>query len=85
MIGVELSIEGAPFVAEATNRGLLMNCTHDFTLRLLPPYIVTRAQVRDFLKLFESVLASVSTSKAASNPASKESNHSSRLAHTAAR
>ena len=50
MIGVELSIEGAPFVAEATNRGLLMNCTHDFTLRLLPPFIVTKAQVRDFLE-----------------------------------
>jgi acetylornithine/N-succinyldiaminopimelate aminotransferase len=85
MIGVELSIEGAPFVTEATNRGLLMNCTHDFTLRLLPPFIVTKAQVRDFLKLFESVLAFVSTSKAALNPASKESNHPPRLAHSAAR
>src|SRR5580700_9641833 len=80
MIGVELSIEGAPFVAEATNRGLLMNCTHDFTLRLLPPFIVTKAQVRDFLELFESVLASVSTSKAESNPAAKKSESSSRLA-----
>src|ERR1700719_1176848 len=72
MIGVELSIEGAPFVADATNRGLLINCTHDFPLRLLPPYIVTKAQVRDFLKLFESVLASVSTSKAESVPAAKK-------------
>jgi acetylornithine/N-succinyldiaminopimelate aminotransferase len=85
MIGVELSVEGAPFVTEATNRGLLMNCTHDFTLRLLPPFIVTKAQVRDFLGLFESVLDFVSTSKAASNPASKESNHPPRLAHSAAR
>jgi acetylornithine aminotransferase/acetylornithine/N-succinyldiaminopimelate aminotransferase len=85
MIGVELSVEGAPFVAEATNRGLLLNCTHDFTLRLLPPFIVTKAQARDFLKLFESVLAFVSTSKLASNSAPKESNHSPRLAHSAAR
>jgi acetylornithine/N-succinyldiaminopimelate aminotransferase len=85
MIGVELSIEGAPFVAEATNRGLLMNCTHDFTLRLLPPFIVTKTQVRDFLKLFESVLASVSTSNLVSNSAPKESNHSPRFAHSAAR
>jgi len=85
MIGVELSIEGAPFVAEATKRGLLMNCTHDFTVRLLPPYIVTKAQVRDFLKLFESVLASVSASQLASNSAPKESNRSPRLAHSAAR
>jgi acetylornithine/N-succinyldiaminopimelate aminotransferase len=85
MIGVELSIEGAPFVTEATNRGLLMNCTHDFILRLLPPFIVTKAQVRDFLKLFESVLASVSTSKAESNPAPKKSENTPHLAHSAAR
>jgi acetylornithine aminotransferase/acetylornithine/N-succinyldiaminopimelate aminotransferase len=57
MIGVELSVEGAPFVAEAMQRGLLINCTHDFTLRLLPPFIVSRAQVREFLMLFELILA----------------------------
>src|SRR6266852_3364860 len=51
MIGVELSVEGAPFVAEALNRGLLINCTHDRTLRFLPPFIVTRAQVREFLRV----------------------------------
>jgi acetylornithine/N-succinyldiaminopimelate aminotransferase len=83
MIGVELSIEGAPFVAEATNRGLLMNCTHDFTLRLLPPFILNKAQVRDFLKLFESVLAS--TSKAEAVPAAKKSEQSPHLAQPAAR
>src|SRR5580700_11051195 len=83
MIGVELSIEGAPFVAEALKQGLLINCTHDFTLRLLPPFIVTRAQVREFLKTFELVLAS--TSKAASSSAAKKSEHSPRLARSAAR
>jgi acetylornithine/N-succinyldiaminopimelate aminotransferase len=56
MIGIELSVEGGPFVAEAMERGLLINCTHDFTLRLLPPFIITRAEVREFLKLFEMVL-----------------------------
>jgi acetylornithine/N-succinyldiaminopimelate aminotransferase len=74
MIGVELSIEGAPFVSEAMQRGLLINCTHDFTLRLLPPFIITRAQVREFLRLFEIVLAttpkqaSVSDSGKSANP-----------------
>src|SRR6202011_4088981 len=66
MIGVELSVEGAPFVAESLRQGLLINCTHDFTLRLLPPFIVTRAQVRAFLTTFETVLAS--TSKAETSP-----------------
>lgn len=57
MVGVQLAVEGAPFVAEAAKRGLLINCTHEYTIRLLPPFIVTRAQVREFLKLFEAVLA----------------------------
>jgi acetylornithine/N-succinyldiaminopimelate aminotransferase len=83
MIGVELSVEGTPFVAEALRQGLLINCTHDFTLRLLPPFTVTRAQVREFLKTFEIVLAS--TSKAESSPAAKKSEHAPRLAHSAAR
>ncbi len=79
IIGVELSVEGAPFVAEALNQGLLINCTHDFTLRLLPPFIVTRAQVREFLKTFELVLASIF--KGSSSSAPKKSEHSPRLAH----
>src|SRR5262249_51388661 len=56
MLGIELSREGGPFVTEALNRGLIINCTHDFTLRLLPPFIITRAQVREFLNVFEQVL-----------------------------
>ena len=83
MIGVELSIEGTPFVTEAMNRGLLMNCTHDFTLRLLPSFIITKAQVRDFLRAFESVLASNPAS--ASVPVSPEKDKSPRLAQSAAR
>jgi acetylornithine/N-succinyldiaminopimelate aminotransferase len=57
MFGVELSIEGGPFVTEAFKRGLLINCTHDFTIRLLPPFLVTKAQVREFLQLFETVFS----------------------------
>ena len=83
MIGIELSVEGAPFVAEAMERGLLINCTHDFTLRLLPPLIITRAQVREFLKLFELVLAS--TPKQATAPDSAGSPVPQGVAHAAAR
>jgi len=57
MFGVELSVEGGPFVAEALERGLLINCTHDFTIRLLPPFLISKAQVREFLQLFETVLS----------------------------
>ncbi len=36
MIGIELSIEGAPLVKAAMDRKLLINCTHGTVLRLLP-------------------------------------------------
>jgi predicted acetylornithine/succinylornithine family transaminase len=83
MIGVELSIDGAPFVSEAMQRGLLINCTHDFTLRFLPPFIITRAQVREFLRLFEIVLATTPQQTPASDSA--KSADSRRVAHATAR
>jgi acetylornithine/N-succinyldiaminopimelate aminotransferase len=60
MIGIQLSIEGAALVVEAAKQGLLINCTHEYIIRLLPPLIVTRTQVREFLKKFEAVLAAFS-------------------------
>jgi len=55
--GVDLSVDGAPFVAEALESGLLINCTHEHVLRLLPPFILRARDVADFLKKFEGVLA----------------------------
>ena len=81
IVGVELSIDGAPFVSEAMQRGLLINCTHDFTLRLLPPFIITSAQVREFLRLFELVLATTSRQVSASTPSANPE----RVAHATAR
>jgi acetylornithine/N-succinyldiaminopimelate aminotransferase len=83
MIGVELSVEGGSFVSEAMQRGLLINCTHDFTLRFLPPFLITRAQVREFLRLLELVLAT--TPQQASAPDSANSADPKRVAHATAR
>jgi len=69
MIGIELSIEGAPFVQQALLKGLLINCTHDFTLRFLPPFLVTRAQVRQFLRLLEKLFVTTPQKAASAEPA----------------
>jgi acetylornithine/N-succinyldiaminopimelate aminotransferase len=69
MVGIELSIDGAPFVQEALRKGLLINCTHDFTLRFLPPYLVTRAQVRQFLHLLEQLFVTTPQKAASPEPA----------------
>lgn len=57
IIGIDLQVDGAPYVAEALKQGLLINCTHDHILRLLPPFILTAQQVKEGLSKIESVLA----------------------------
>jgi acetylornithine/N-succinyldiaminopimelate aminotransferase len=56
MLGLDLDVEGAPYVAGALEQGLLINCTHDHILRLLPPFILTTRQVKEGLSKLESVL-----------------------------
>jgi acetylornithine/N-succinyldiaminopimelate aminotransferase len=62
MLGVDLAVDGAPFVEEALRRGLVINCTHDHIIRLLPPFIIRRRDVTEFLGKFETVLARASKS-----------------------
>jgi acetylornithine/succinyldiaminopimelate/putrescine aminotransferase len=83
ILGIELSVDGNPFVAEALRQGLLINCTHDFTLRLLPSFVITRAQVREFLDLFELVLAK--TPKSISTAPAQHTANPRPFAHSAAR
>lgn len=56
MVGVELSVEGAPFVMKALEQGLLMNCTAGTVLRFVPPLIITRDDVDEALGILDSVL-----------------------------
>jgi acetylornithine aminotransferase/acetylornithine/N-succinyldiaminopimelate aminotransferase len=75
MLGMQLSVEGAPYVEEALRRGLLINCAHETTLRVLPPFIITSALVKDFLERMEVVLAK--TRKPQPKPTTKPLSHSS--------
>lgn len=56
MLGVDLAVEGGPFVEEALRRRLVINCTHDHIIRLLPPFNIRRSEVAEFLDKFETVL-----------------------------
>lgn len=71
MFGVELTVEGGPYVAEALRRGLIINCTHDYTIRLLPPFLISKAQVQEFLRLFEAVLTETPRAVPAAEAASQ--------------
>jgi acetylornithine/N-succinyldiaminopimelate aminotransferase len=88
ILGIDLSIEGAPFVQEALGRSLLINCTHDHILRLLPPFIIRRQEVAEFLRRFEGALGSAQKTAAGAKPAAHSSpaaNHRPPLAASLAR
>jgi acetylornithine aminotransferase/acetylornithine/N-succinyldiaminopimelate aminotransferase len=84
--GIDLSVEGAPFVTEALSSGLLINCTHEHILRLLPPFILRARDVAEFLRKFEAVLARAAKSaKPWSAPAPAAETHPEPVAVAATR
>ncbi len=56
MIGMELDFSGKQIVLDAMEAGILINCTHDVVLRMLPPYIVTEAEADRAVKVLDKVL-----------------------------
>jgi predicted acetylornithine/succinylornithine family transaminase len=65
MIGIDLSISGSNIVTECLKKGLLINCTHETVLRLLPPLIITKKDVDEAIKIIREsiVLSSLRISK----------------------
>jgi acetylornithine/N-succinyldiaminopimelate aminotransferase len=57
IFGIELNVEGKTYVEGALREGLIINCTHECVLRLLPPFIVTERQVDEFMLRFRQVLS----------------------------
>jgi acetylornithine/N-succinyldiaminopimelate aminotransferase len=56
MIGIELSMDGAPVVNQCLQRRLLVNCTHGTVIRLLPALTLTDAQLDEGCAILEEVL-----------------------------
>ncbi|MBI1760357.1 MAG: aspartate aminotransferase family protein [Acidobacteria bacterium] len=57
MVGMELTFPGKNIVSQMLERGFLMNCTHDVTLRFLPPYIITKAEIKALVENLAEVIA----------------------------
>jgi len=54
--GLELSIEGKPIVQDCQARRVLINCTMDRVLRLIPPLIITQPEIDLVLTVLSDVL-----------------------------
>jgi len=56
MIGIELAVEGAPIVQKCLQRGLLINCTQQVVLRLLPAMTLSPQQAHEACDILADVL-----------------------------
>jgi acetylornithine/N-succinyldiaminopimelate aminotransferase len=56
MFGIQLYGPGRPIVEAALCRGLLVNCTQDTVIRLLPPYITGDREIEETVRILDEVL-----------------------------
>ncbi|MFH1128796.1 MAG: aspartate aminotransferase family protein [Candidatus Omnitrophota bacterium] len=56
MFGIELNIEGKLIVEKCIEKGLLINCTHDKVLRLMPALNITKKEINKGLFILDQVL-----------------------------
>jgi acetylornithine/succinyldiaminopimelate/putrescine aminotransferase len=60
MLAAELSVPGKSVVRQALDAGAILNCTQDKVLRFLPPLIVERCHVDEFIGVLRPILAASS-------------------------
>lgn len=60
MIGIELTRSCGDVVNEAREQGVLINCTADNVIRLVPPLIITKKQLDEVVKVLDGALTKIS-------------------------
>lgn len=61
MIGIELTVDGAPVVKQCMEQRLLVNCTHGRVIRLLPALDLTEEQAEEGCAILSKVLKQLAT------------------------
>ncbi len=56
LVGLDLTVEGSSIVKACLERGVLINCTFDHILRMVPPLVVTRQDVDRLVKVLDEVM-----------------------------
>ena len=56
MVGLELTKPGAEYVDKLREKGFLINCTADKVLRFVPPLIITKKDIDEFVKALDEIL-----------------------------
>jgi acetylornithine/N-succinyldiaminopimelate aminotransferase len=59
MTGVELYVPGAEIVKKCLEKGLIINCTHDTVLRIMPAMTVTKKELDCGLSILSSIIKEI--------------------------
>jgi len=59
IVGVELTIKGDDIYKECLKEGLLINCTQDTILRIMPPINVSKGEVDKAISILDKVFARI--------------------------
>jgi acetylornithine/succinyldiaminopimelate/putrescine aminotransferase len=59
MAGVDLRVPGKPVVDCCLEQGLLINCTHDTVLRIMPALTVTKSQIDKAMAIIGHAISTV--------------------------
>lgn len=57
MLGVEFNISCSSITEEFRKNGILVNCTNENVLRILPPLITTQENIDQFIDIFKSIIS----------------------------
>ena len=57
MLGMKLSIAGAPIVTKCMQKGFLINCIQERILRFVPPLIIQPQEIDNLIQCLDEVLA----------------------------
>jgi acetylornithine aminotransferase len=56
LLGMKLTIDGAPIVSECMQKGFLINCIQDSILRFVPPLIIKKEDIDALVDCLDEVL-----------------------------
>jgi acetylornithine/N-succinyldiaminopimelate aminotransferase len=59
MIGVQIGSAAKDVVSRLLSRGIIANAAHDTVLRLLPPFIITKKHIEDFIVVLDEILTEI--------------------------
>jgi acetylornithine/succinyldiaminopimelate/putrescine aminotransferase len=56
LVGLDLTVEGNSIVKACLERGVLINCTFDHILRMVPPLVITKQDVDRLVNVLDEVI-----------------------------